>query len=133
MKVFIEKYELKSSRIKNLYPDNTLEIAHTTRSYDTVVKHIKYILENRDWRDQHLHQKVKEMIGHGRVIYDYVLEKYVLQSKISTKKTPVQQYGHEDNYDDTDYYDEFEPVVAEPKTKEYYNSKYKQAGKRRGK
>lgn len=53
--------------------------------------------------------------------------------QISTKKTPVQQYGHEDNYDDTDYYDEFEPVVAEPKTKEYYNSKYKQAGKRRGK
>ncbi|CAG2215687.1 unnamed protein product [Mytilus edulis] len=133
MKVFIEKYELKSSRIKNLYPDNTLEIAHTTRSYDTVVKQIKYILENRDWRDQHLHQMVKEMIGHGRLIYDYVLEKYVLQSKISTKKTPVQQYGHEDNYDDTDYYEDLEPVVDEPKIKEYYNSKYKQAGKRRGK
>ncbi|XP_063448737.1 TPR and ankyrin repeat-containing protein 1-like isoform X2 [Mytilus trossulus] len=133
MKAFIEMYELRSSRIKKLYPDCTLEIAHTIRSYDTVVKQIKYILENRDWRDQHLHQMVKEMVGGGRLIYEYVLDKYVLQSKISSKKTPVQQYRQEDNYDDTDYYEDLEPVVGEPKTKEYYNSKYKQAGKRRGK
>jgi hypothetical protein len=37
MKDFIEKYELGSQRIKKLYPDVTLEIAHVTSAYDNVI------------------------------------------------------------------------------------------------
>jgi hypothetical protein len=45
MKDFIEKYELRSPRIKKLYPDVTLNIAHVTSAYDNVIQHVRKIIE----------------------------------------------------------------------------------------
>jgi hypothetical protein len=82
MKDFIEKYELGSARIKKLYPDVTLEIAHVTSAYDNVIQHVRKIFGTNNWRDNNLHVFVKEMTGKHIAIRDYVLERYSRQSKV---------------------------------------------------
>jgi hypothetical protein len=82
MKDFIEKYELRSPRIKKLYPDVTLDIAHVTSAYDNVIKHVRKIIEAKNWRDNNLHVFVKEMMGKHITIREYVLERYNGQSKV---------------------------------------------------
>lgn len=82
MKDFIEKYELKSARIKKLYPDVTLEIMHVTSAYDNVIQHVRKIIRTKNWRDNDLHVTVKEMTGRHLVIHEYVLDRYSRQSKV---------------------------------------------------
>lgn len=79
---FIEKYELRTARAGTLYPHISLDIDHLIGAFDKVVKDITSIKQSQNWKENILHQSVKEMAGYQSQIQSYVEEQYNQHSKV---------------------------------------------------